>query len=102
MTLLMAMLASFFTVVELNCENLFDCRHDSLQQDTEYLPASYRHWTHYRYWRKVNRVGQEIMACGETPEGLSVPDLVALVEVENDSVLFDLTRRSILLSLIHI
>ena len=82
MTLLMAMLASFFTVVELNCENLFDCRHDSLRQDTEYLPASYRHWTHYRYWRKVNRVGQEIMACGETPDGLSVPDLVALVEVE--------------------
>ena len=96
MTLLMAMLASFFTVVELNCENLFDCRHDSLREDTEFLPTSYRHWTHYRYWRKLHRVGQEIMACGETPDGLSVPDLVALVEVENASVLFDLTRRSVL------
>ena len=47
MTLLMAMLASLFTVVELNCENLFDCRHDSLREDTEFLPTSYRHWTHY-------------------------------------------------------
>lgn len=92
----MAMLAGLFTVVELNCENLFDCRHDSLREDTEFLPTSYRHWTPYRYWRKLNRIGQEIMACGETDDGRAIPDLVALVEVENDSVLFDLTKRSAL------
>ena len=84
--------AQTLTLIELNCENLFDCRHDTLKQDTEWLPASVRHWTPSRYWRKVNSIGQEILSCQE--EG--VPDLVALVEVENDSVLIDLTRRSLL------
>lgn len=80
------------TLVELNCENLFDCRHDSLKQDTEWLPTSERHWTPDRYWRKVNNIGQEIISCSSD----ALPDLVALVEVENDSVLRDLTRRSLL------
>lgn len=79
-------------LVELNCENLFDCHHDSLKQDTEWLPASVRKWTPARYWRKINSIGQEILSCQED----GVPDLVALVEVENDSVLHSLTKRSLL------
>lgn len=90
--MLSLVLASFLTFVELNCENLFDCQHDSLKQDTEWLPDGQRHWTPARYWRKLNNIGQELLSCQE--EGL--PDLVALVEVENDSVVFDLTRRSLL------
>ncbi len=84
--------AQSLTLVELNCENLFDCQHDTLKQDTEWLPASVRKWTPARYWRKVNSIGQVILSCQD--EG--VPDLVALVEVENDTCLFDLTRRSLL------
>ena len=84
--------AQTLMLVELNCENLFDCHHDSLKQDTEWLPASVRNWTPGRYWRKVNSIGQEIISC--SPDAL--PDLVALVEVENDSVVFDLTHRSLL------
>ena len=80
------------TLVELNCENLFDCQHDSLKQDTEWTPSAVRKWTPDRYWRKVNNIGQEIISC--SPDAL--PDLVALVEVENDSVLRDLTHRSLL------
>ena len=80
------------TLIELNCENLFDCKHDSLKQDTEWLPEGQRHWSPARYWRKLNHIGQEILSCQED----GVPDLVALVEVENDSCLFDLTRRSLL------
>lgn len=90
--ILSLLLSGFLTLVELNCENLFDCQHDSLKQDTEWLPDAVRHWTPSRYWRKVNNIGQEILSCQE--EG--VPDLIALVEVENDSVLRDLTRRSLL------
>ena len=90
--MLSLLLASWLTLVELNCENLFDCHHDSLKQDTEWLPASVRKWTPDRYWRKVNNIGQEIISC--TSDAL--PDLVALVEVENDSVVFDLTHRSLL------
>ena len=86
------LLTGFLTLVELNCENLFDCKHDTLKQDTEWLPDGKRRWSPARYWRKLNHIGQEILSCQE--EG--VPDLVALVEVENDSVLFDLTHRSLL------
>lgn len=86
------LLSGFLTLVELNCENLFDCKHDSLKQDTEWLPDGKRKWTPARYWRKLNHIGQEILSCQQ--EG--VPDLVTLVEVENDSVLFDLTHRSLL------
>ncbi len=81
-----------FTLVELNCENLFDCRHDTLKQDNEWLPASVRHWTPARFWQKVNSIGQVILSCRQD----AVPDIVALVEVENDSCLHALTRRSLL------
>ena len=85
-----------FTVVELNCENLFDTRHDSLKEDKEWTAESERHWTQRRYWRKLNSIGQEIIACGEDSTGWRLPDLVALCEVENDSCMHDLTRRSLL------
>ena len=85
------LLSSFLTLVELNCENLFDTRHDVGKEDTEFLPDGSRHWTSTRYWGKLNRIGQEILSCSE-----GLPDLVALVEVENDSVLRDLTCRSLL------
>ena len=87
---------SRFTIVELNTENLFDARHDTLKNDYEFLPNSPRHWTRAKYWKKLNRTGQTIIACGEDSCGWRLPDLVGLCEVENDSVLFDLTKRSLL------
>lgn len=89
-------LSSLLTFVELNCENLFDTRHDSLKNDVEFLPEGSYHWTPYRYWHKVNHLGQEIVGvgCEEASGDVQLPDLVALCEVENDSVLFDLTKRS--------
>ena len=89
--LISLLLSSFLTLVELNCENLFDTRHDEGKEDTEFLPEGERHWTPTKYWGKVNRIGQEILSCSD-----DLPDLVALVEVENDSVLKDLTHRSLL------
>lgn len=77
--------------VELNCENLFDCQHDEGKEDIEFTPNGQRYWTRTRYWRKLNDIGQVLLSCSE-----SLPDLVALVEVENDTVLHDLTRRSLL------
>lgn len=85
-----------FTVVELNTENLFDTHHDSLKNDYEFLPTSSHHWTVYRYWEKLNKIGQEIVACGKDSAAWSLPDLVGLCEVENDTVLRDLTKRSVL------
>lgn len=88
-------LAGFLTLVELNCENLFDARHDTLKNDVEFTPESNYHWTWGRYWRKVNAIGREIIACGGD-SAWTLPDLVALCEVENDSVMRDLTKRSLL------
>ena len=103
------LLISLFTFVELNCENLFDCQHDSLKNDTEFLPGGAYHWTRTRYWQKLDRIGQTILSCGEQQvtnrlseggvnncKSWQLPDMVALCEVENDSVLHDLTRRSLL------
>ncbi len=84
-------LSSFLTFMELNCENLFDTRHDSLKNDLEFLPDGSYKWTPYRYWAKLNHLGQEIVV-----QSNPIPDFVAMCEVENDSVMFDLTRRSLL------
>lgn len=79
------------TVVELNCENLFDCRHDSAKNDYAFLPNGEMHWTRTRMWRKLNYIGHSIIGGTE-----SLPDLIALCEVENDSVMHFMTRRSYL------
>ena len=102
------LLVGFFTFVELNCENLFDCIDDTLKHDEEFLPEGSYQWNRTRYWRKLDAIGKEILACGEFSPDFSVdeeserdldfqlPDLVALCEVESDSCLHDLTRRSLL------
>ena len=78
--------AQSLTFVELNCENLFDYRDDAGKDDAEYLPEATRHWTRKRYWRKLNNIAQELLSTSD--EG--IPNLIALCEVENDSVLIDL------------
>lgn len=86
------LLSGLLTFVELNCENLFDYQDDAGKQDEEYLPDATRHWTKKRYWRKLNNIAQELLSCSDD----GIPDLIALCEVENDSVVYDLTRRSLL------
>lgn len=81
-----------FRIMGYNVENLFDCRHDTLKNDYEFLPDAVRHWTYFKYKKKLDAIARVIIAVGKwTP-----PALVALCEVENDSVLHDLTRYSIL------
>lgn len=95
--MILSILLSIFTLVELNCENLFDTERDSVKQDEAFTPTGIYHWTRARYWKKINHIGQEIVSCGEQADGtFSIPDIVALCEVENDSVLQDLTRRSMM------
>lgn len=84
-----------FRVMTYNVENLFDCRHDSLKEDTEFLPDSERRWTPFRYWRKLDMLAKVIAAAGEE----RLPDVIGLCEVENDTVMHDLTRRSSLRTL---
>lgn len=89
-------LTAFLTFVEFNCENLFDFRHDSLKNDIEFTPEGDRKWTERKYWNKLNNISKAIISCGIDGKDWHLPDLVALCEVENDSVMRDLTKRSLL------
>ena len=91
MIFLSLLLAGFLTLVELNCENLFDYFHDEGKQDEEYLPDATRHWNKKRYWRKLNHTAQTLLSVSED----GIPDLIALCEVENDSVMRDLTVMTV-------
>ena len=91
-----ALLLTILTFVELNCENLFDTERDSLKQDTEYLPESPRRWTRTRYWKKLDNISRAVVSCGRDSAGWELPGIVALCEVENDTVMRDLTQRSLL------
>ena len=78
-------------VVCWNVENLFDCQDDAEKDDEEFLPDSERHWNPRRYWHKLDDVARTIAGASDEYDW---PLLVGLCEVENDSVLSDLTRRS--------
>lgn len=91
------LLSSILTFVELNCENLFDTMHDSLKIDQDFTPEGQYKWTKTRYWHKLNNISQELLALGEdSVAGWHQPDLIAMCEVENDTVMVDLTKRSLL------
>lgn len=92
-----SLLISIFTVVELNCENLFDCTHDSLKNDYEFLPTSQRKWNKSRFWNKLTNLSKEILSVGASDmQALVLPDMAVLCEVENDSAMIYLTKRSLL------
>ena len=80
------------TVMFFNTENLFDAVDDSLKNDDEFTPQGSYRWTEKRYWNKLDAVAKVIAAVGD--DGL--PGIVGLCEVENDTVLRDLTARSAL------
>ena len=77
-------------VAALNCENLFDTIHTEGHHDQEFLPTSQRRWTAGRYRHKLSMLAREIASLGQAEPA----DLVALVEVEGDTALTDLTTRT--------
>ena len=87
------LLASLLLLMELNCENLFDSSHDEGKHDTEFLPEGARRWTSQRYHHKLRQIARTILSVAEPPA------LVALCEVENDSVMHHLTHHGMLRNL---
>ena len=79
-----------FKVMIYNVENFFDTRDNPTKNDDEFLPSGNRHWTPNRYYHKLQQIAKVISAAGEW----NTPALIALCEVENDSVLSHLTRRT--------
>ncbi len=99
--MLLRLFLIIFTFVELNCENLFDTIDDPFKDDNEYTENSLRHWDKRKYYEKRNNIGKEIISCAQHPDEKGeghMPDMIALCEVENDSVMVDLTKRSMLWS----
>ena len=66
-------------IVSYNVENLFDTKHDTLKNDSSFLPDGMHHWTYRRYQTKIDRIAQVLVNIGGWE---SVP-LVGLCEVEN-------------------
>lgn len=96
MSYLLLFVTWWLTLVELNCENLFDYEHDALKDDTEWTPTGKRRWSVPRYRLKLRHVAQQILSSTADTTDWRLPDLIALTEVENDRVMLDLTRHSLL------
>jgi len=79
-----------FRIVFYNTENFFDCWHDSLKSDQEFLPGGIRGWTPSRYFHKAGTIARVLAAIGED----KFPDIVGLAEVENDACLKTLVYSS--------
>lgn len=83
---------SRFRVATYNVENLFDTIPSPRHGDSEFLPAAERAWHSGRYWKKLGMLARAIAAIGDVRPAA----LVALCEVEGDTVLIHLTRRTAL------
>ena len=81
---------SGFRVMSYNVENLFDTEDNPDKNDNDFLPSGNHHWTRGRYYHKLQQVAKVISAAGEW----DTPALIALCEVENDSVLTHLLYRT--------
>lgn len=77
------------TIVSYNVENLFDCEHDTLKNDSSFLPEGMHYWTYYRYQTKLDRIAQVLVNIS----GWESAALVGLCEVENKRCLRDLCYR---------
>jgi predicted extracellular nuclease len=72
-----------------NVENLFDYFDDSTKNDDAFTPLGTNHWKKERYETKLNHLYKTIMA-------MDCPAILGMCEVENDKVLLDLTKGTLL------
>ncbi len=79
-----------FLIMNYNVENFFDCVHDSLKNDNEFLPTGIRAWNSTKYYRKQANIAKVITAIG----GWNAPELIGICEVENEKCMRDLTKFS--------
>ncbi|GAB6120602.1 endonuclease/exonuclease/phosphatase family protein [Dysgonomonas termitidis] len=79
-----------FRIMFYNVENMYDIKDNPGTNDDDLTPSGQLHWTNRRYWKKLNDIGTVIASAGDKYP----PALVGICEVENDSVLFDLTKRA--------
>lgn len=79
-----------FRIMGYNVENLFDTEKSTVSNDSEFLPSGHRRWNKGRYYHKLQQIAKVISAAGQW----DTPAIVALCEVENDSVVNHLLKRT--------
>jgi predicted extracellular nuclease len=87
-------LRSEYTVVSYNVENLFDTVDDPKIPDEEFLPASEKKWDNEKYQKKLTDIARVISEVNP----MELPEVVGLVEIENQQVLEDLVKTGKLAS----
>lgn len=80
-----------FSIAFYNTENFFDIRDDADKIDTEFTPDGSLRWTRKRYGSKLTKIAGVISRIGFEHTG-EPPLIAGLAEIENKSVLNDLTR----------
>jgi len=80
-----------------NIENLYDTINDPLKNDEEFLPDGKNKWNGEKYKTKIERLSDVIsqLATESTPDGVAV---LGLCEIENETVLNDLSKSDKLVS----
>ncbi|MDQ3111170.1 MAG: hypothetical protein M3R17_14860 [Bacteroidota bacterium] len=73
-----------------NVENLYDTINDPAIDDEEFLPGAKKNWNTERYFAKLNSLSKVILAMGN---GVG-PDILGMAEIENKTVLVDLTKKT--------
>lgn len=75
-----------------NVENLFDTKDDPKRLDDDFTPQGKKQWTHLKYRKKIRKIAKVISKIGADVTH-SPPSLIGLAEVENATVLKDLTAE---------
>lgn len=81
---------TLFRVMSYNIENLFDTADNPATDDNEFLPSGNRRWSYKRYNHKLQQIAKVITAAGEW----DTPAVIGLCEVENDTVVTHLLRKT--------
>ena len=86
---------SYFGVMTYNCENAFDTIHDDGHDDLEYTPNGLNSWKRNKFYNKIRNISKVIMSA----DSIQPVDLICLCEIENDTVMEWLTKRTVLSSI---
>lgn len=78
-----------------NLENFYDTVNNPVVNDEEFLPSGPRNYNSAIYWDKVGKLASVIAQIGTdmNPDG---PAVLGVAEIENDTVLNDLTHHALL------
>jgi endonuclease/exonuclease/phosphatase family metal-dependent hydrolase len=79
-----------FKVMFYNVENLFDIEDDPQTLDNEFLPEGERFWNERKFYLKLQRIYQVIVAAGEWTQ----PTVIGLCEIENRNALESLLHHT--------